>query len=753
MEIFKLFGSIVIKDEEALKKLDYIDKKGQGVGKTFDKMRQTGEKITSVGKKLTVGVTAPIVALGVASGKMASDFGVQMANVTTLLNGSAQEAKNRSSELGKSVLKLSKDTGVATETLTGGLYEVVSAFGDTADSAKILETATKAAKAGGAEVSDSVKLLSAVTKGYGDTSAEANQKASDLAFTTVKLGQTTFPELAASVGKVIPLASALGVQQEELFGVMATGTGVTGTASEVTTQLRGVIQALMSPTKDMTALMGKLGYSNGEAMIKSLGLQGTIDAITKAANDSGQPLQKYISSIEGQTLAMALSGAQSDVLKEKTKAMYEATGATNDAFERASDVAGAKWSKALNSVKITMISLGDAFAPIIEKIAEFILKITDFIFKLNEVNPSMRNLILVFAGLLAAIGPVLIIIGSLIAFVGKVGFAFTTLSPIIASAGGMMSFLTGGIAGVIGALGSVLVPIIAVVGALGIFVAALVKAYNENESFRNKVNEVFNQIKSIISNVMAIVKDIISMTWSLIKTIWNNGLSQILGVCGSILVSIVGVFTSKLNSVTSIVRTVISLVKAIFSGDFRGVISIVTGILSSVVNGFKSKMDNAKNVVKSAIDKIKGFFNFSWSLPKIKLPHFSVSGSKNPIDWISQGVPKFSVEWYKNGGIMTKPTMFGINGNSAMVGGEAGPEAILPISNLREYVREEMDGVMKSYNNSIDYNKMTQSFVTAIQSLGIKFNVDGKAVAQAIVGYSDNINGNRLNLTERGIVL
>ena len=122
----------------------------------------------------------------------------------------------------------------------------MSAFGDTADSTKQLEVATKAAKAGNAETADSVKMLSAVTKGYGDTSAAAVQKAADLAFQTVKLGQTSFPELAASMGAVVPLASTLKVSQEQLFGAMATLTGVTGSTSEVTTQLKATLQGFMS---------------------------------------------------------------------------------------------------------------------------------------------------------------------------------------------------------------------------------------------------------------------------------------------------------------------------------------------------------------------------------------------------------------------------------------------------------------------------------------------------------------------------
>lgn len=172
---------------------------------------------------------------------------------------------------------------------------------------------------------------------------------------------------------------------------------------------------------------------------------------------------------------------------------------------------------------------------------------------------------------------------------------------------------------------------------------------------------------------------------------------------------------------------------------------------NDIKKGISDKINGAKDATKSAIDKMKGFFNFSWSLPKIKLPHFKVSGSANPINWLSEGVPKISVEWYKNGGIMTNPTMFGLNGNKAMVGGEAGPEAILPISILRKYVHEEMQSVIGG--NEINYNKMTESFISAIEKLNLSIHMNSSKVAECLANDSDKINGQRQNLTERGVFI
>ena len=100
---------------------------------------------------------------------------------------------------------------------------------------------------------------------------------------------------------------------------------------------------------------------------------------------------------------------------------------------------------------------------------------------------------------------------------------------------------------------------------------------------------------------------------------------------------------------------------------------------------------------------------------------------------------------------MTNPTMFGINGNNAMVGGEAGPEAILPISILRQYIHEVMQSVVG--NNEINYSKMTDSFISAIKKLNLSIHMNSNKVAECIANDSDKVNGQRQNLTERGVFI
>lgn len=363
--------------------------------------------------KQVLALNGAFIAIGAAAIKgmskgveQAVAFEKQMSNVSTLLDG---DVKKRIGTLNKEVLKVSNSTGVATSELTDGLYQVVSAIGDTEDSMKIVSLAAKAAKAGNATTTDSVNLLTAVTKGYGDTSKEAFQKASDLAFQTVKLGQTTFPDLASSMGSVIPLANSLHLSQEELFGGFATLTGVTGNASEVSTQLNGALKGFMSPSKDMLAVMNKLGYSTGEQMLRANGLEGSLLMLKQAVGNNSTAFGNLFTSIQGKKAVLALTGAQVDNMRKKTEAMYKVTGLTDEAFRRQRDNYATLKEDIENLNTNALTQLGMIFLPVIKKLLELILPVLEGIYEHSEILiPVLAGLASTFASF-AILKPMLVL--------------------------------------------------------------------------------------------------------------------------------------------------------------------------------------------------------------------------------------------------------------------------------------------------------------------------------------------------------
>ena len=255
------------------------------------------------------------------------------------------------------------------------------------------------------------------------------------------------------------------------------------------------------------------------------------------------------------------------------------------------------------------------------------------------------------------------------------------------------------------------------------------------EVIKTVVETAINVVLGIIKAVMQIITGDWSGAWETIKsvgeTIWNG----IASVIGTIFNGIAQVLSNIWNTISTVASTVWNGIKSTLSGIFDGISSSVSSVFngirdtisniwnsiqstaSSVWNGIKDTIGNAingaKDLVGSAIEAIKGFFNFEFRWPHIPLPHFSISGSLNPVDWLSNGLPSIGVEWYAKGGILTKPTVFGSNGNSLMVGGEAGNEAVLPLNErtlgaIGRGIAQTMGGLSPVINVSISGNNISE---------------------------------------------
>lgn len=277
-----------------------------------------------------VGVTAAVVGVAATCGKQAADVEKAMAQTRTLLTGTADETKARTAELTQDVMNISRVTGRVSTEIAAGSYQVISAFQDTADTASILETATKAAIAGQAETVDTVNALAAVTKAYGDTSARAVTHVSDLSFETIRLGQTTMPELANGIQKASGSAAALHVSQEELYAGFATLTGVIGNTDTVGTALNTLYTKMLKPSKALSKAVESLGYKSAYAMVQQEGLGGTIKKLGQYA---GGDATKFAALFSMRDLKAAQGILNTmNVYEQKLSELQDADGATDRAF-------------------------------------------------------------------------------------------------------------------------------------------------------------------------------------------------------------------------------------------------------------------------------------------------------------------------------------------------------------------------------------------------------------------------------------
>lgn len=225
------------------------------------------------------------------------------------------------------------------------------------------------------------------------------------------------------------------------------------------------------------------------------------------------------------------------------------------------------------------------------------------------------------------------------------------------------------------------------------------------DAIKSKVTTVIHAVASVISTVMNAIKTVFSTVWNVIKTVVTTVVNAIKSVVTTVFNAIKNTattvwnaiktaVTTPVNAIKSTVTTVFNSVKSTVSSIFNGIKSTATSVWNGIKSAITTPIEAAKNKVKSVVDAIKGFFSgMKISLPHIKLPHFKVTGK---LSIAPPSVPHLSIDWYKEGGIMTSPTIFGMNGSSLMAGGEAGAEAILPLAGFYK----QLEAMISSHLNT-----------------------------------------------------
>ena len=802
MDLFKLIGSIFIKKDDAEKQIDSVSDNAKNMASSVGKSMETaGKKISDIGKKLAP-LSVATGAILTASVKGASDFNDGMAKMSTLFDTTQTSV----SDLSKEFLELSNKTGISATQLAEAGYQALSAGQSVDQVAGFVETASKLSKAGFTDTTTAVDVLTTAINAYGEEAGTADEISNKLV-RTQNLGKTTVDELASSMGKIIPTASAMNVNIDNLTSgyVSLTKQGIA--TAEATTYMNSMLNELGDSGTDLGGILKeKTGKSFQQLMDEGYSLADVLQITKDYADENNIAYNELWGSAEAGKAGLAILNGGVDEFNDTVSTMKDKTDDVGQALEKL-DTPSAKISRSLNRVKNSGIELGTsllvALTPVIDKVSLGIEKLTTWF---NGLSPVIKTVIGAFLGILTALSPVLIVggkiislIGSVVSWIGKIQGSATILTSVL------------------GVLSNPITIIIAVVTAL---IAIFARLYKTNDKFRAQVNTAWEAIKTkigsvveavrglieaviekirlvisgfviiataiwntfgtdiinifsntfnwiqtivqtaldVIAGIIRVVTAIINGDWStawteiqnLAQTIWTgiqNIVSAGIGIVGSIInlglhviqsvwkkvwnfiktfitklwntikkivsnainsvkTTITNIlnnikttvtnklndikqkFTDKWNDIKTTVTNKINDVKSKISGGLESAKSTVTDKLNSIKNKFTDKMNDAKEAVRKAIDKIKGFFDFSWSLPKLKMPHFSMTGK---FSLFPPSVPKISIDWYKKAMedpyLMTDPTIFGMNGSSLMAGGEAGNEMIYGHQQLMEDIR------------------------------------------------------------------
>lgn len=309
---------------------------------------------------VAIGQFAVLAGVAVAAGltrsfKAFASFDKGMREVGTLSQFSAKQMRIMSSE----TKKMAMTFGQEIQKLTKARYDVVSAgFADITDQTKLLTQANKAAIAGVTDVSTATDLLTTTLNAYQMQAVKA-EEASDIWFTTVRLGKTTLPELASSIGNLLPIANAGGVSLRELGAALATTTAAGISTPESVTAIRGAIKALASPTSAAAKEMQRLGIQTTNAEGKMLPL---LDVIKQFKGMSMKELSKLIPDVRAQQAVLSLANNY-EKFTANLNEFNETTGASEQAYKKMADSADRSLEKMASSWDVLKITMGKLSAP------------------------------------------------------------------------------------------------------------------------------------------------------------------------------------------------------------------------------------------------------------------------------------------------------------------------------------------------------------------------------------------------------
>lgn len=660
----------IIATEQDLKSLkkEYSDfgsvakQKLEAVG---GKMKEVGGKFQEVGAGLTKNVTVPIAAVGAAS----------LAAFKEVDNGA------------DIIVKKTGATGKAAEELQGIMENLATTIPTD------FETAGTA--------------IGEVNTRFGLTGTELEKLSGQF----IKFAQLNDTDVSSSIDSVQKALAAFGLDASAAEGLLDT-LNATGQATGISmdTLTSGLVtngvafQEMGLDINQATTLMGQLETSGVDSTKMMAGFR---KALKNAAKD-GKPMNQALAEMQkaimddtsatgGLTAAYELFGGAGDQVYAAVKngtldfqalatAAAESGGSVSTTFEETLDPMD-KFKTTLNNLKIVGAELGgtlmEVLAPILEKVGEVVQTLKE---KWDGLSPSQQDMIVKIGLIAAALGPVIVLIGTLITsigtIVGVIGTLFSPIGLIVAAIGGVVA------AGVYlykhwdqikekakqlkEKVSKAWTDLKTKVGEAAANMKEKVSTAWSNiktatsekwDSIKGKISDTWTNIKSTVSEKVSSLKADVSEKWSTIKSTVSEKLSGMKSDASEKWSTIKSTVTDKVNDIKSSLSDKWGTIKSTMSEKFGGMVTTAGDKFGDIKEKMSGKIEAARDAISAAIEKIKGFFNFSWSLPSIKLPHFSITGS---FSLAPPSIPHISVEWYKkaydNPWLFTSPTVVGGKG-------------------------------------------------------------------------------------------
>lgn len=477
------------------------------------KLRNFSGKLSSIGSTLQTRLALPLALAGGSAIKMAADFDKSMTKIKTLVGVAASDVDNMTG----SIKELANTAGVSAAEAADAMFFITSAGLRGADAMSVLEQATKASAIGLGETKTVADLATSALNAYGVQNLSASE-ATDVLTAAVREGKLESSELAGAMGRVLPIASNMGVSFHEVGAAFAAMSRTGTNANEAATQLRGILNGLLKPTdtaNDMLESMS-LSASGLRQSLREDGLLATLEILKSRFEGNDEAAQAVFGNVRALTGIMDLLGASVDNTRQIFSNMNNVSGTTNRAFVELQNSAEFKLRKGLVNLKNSFSQLGavlmQTLLPLLQNVIGFA---TDLLKSFNRLDPVTQQISIGFAALAVALPTILSVGGSL------VGIFAAMTGPI-----GLVAAGVAAIAYVIYKNWNEVLPV-----AVGLY-NRFVDLYNSSEIVRKGIgllktafDVAFIRIKASIDQVVNVFKTL----WNIIEAVSRDGVSASFG--------------------------------------------------------------------------------------------------------------------------------------------------------------------------------------------------------------------------------
>lgn len=591
---------------------DEADKQTKNLAtKIENNISGAGKTLASAGTTLTRNVTVPLLGVGAAGIKVAVDFEKGMSEVKAISGATGKDfdvLKDKAIELGA-------DTAFSANEVASAMTEMAKAGWDSQQIIEGMGGVLNAAAASGEGLASVSTIVADTITGFG-MEAKDSTKVADLLTQAANSGTIGIADLGESFKYIAPVAGSMGLSVEDVTTALSAMSMAGIKGSQAGTSLRTMLTRMVKPTDAVAVAMDELGITltNQDGSFKSLDtivgeMRGSFGELTDeqktyyAATLAGQ---------EGMSGVLSLLNLTQEEYDEISKSMNNSAGVAEKTAEIMQDNLGSKLEQLGGSLESLAIKLADLVLPYIQ---QFVVWLTGLVDKFTELNPETQKTILKLVGIAAAAGPVLTIFGKITTVVGGAITAFGKIG------GGFKAVAKGGKAGAGalakfgGALAGVTAPVAAVAAVIGALAAAFVTLWKNNEEFRDKITEIWNQVKETFDNFAnGIVKRLNSFGFNfssiteVLKAAWT-------GFCNLLAPVFTGAFqivADTFKVITDVILGIFDIFVAIFTGDWEGAWNGIKGTFESIWNGIVAFFTTIGSTLTGVLDTICSWFGTTW---------------------------------------------------------------------------------------------------------------------------------------------